>query len=186
METISLAGNIVKHGTAAVLRYAAISGIEDENAVPEIYMGGFIAGGIHDDLGLHARVEVLYTDLARQLGVTLTEAHRAAFGGHRADVAVYRAGQPVAIIEMKIHDDYARVGLVVSDRDKMQRLAELCDIECHVGIMVTDTISALHSERVRTLSEALGFNLELAGEPQVARKGWGWCIATGRLLSKVR
>ncbi len=102
---MKIAEAIVRHGTNAVLKYGAVAG---DNDMPEIFLGGFIACGIHNDLKMHARVERLYTVIALEHNVPRSLALTNEFGGLRADVAIYQEGLPKAVVELKKYDDYKR------------------------------------------------------------------------------
>jgi hypothetical protein len=52
---------IVKFGSEAVRRYRSVSGVHHNNELPEIFLGGFIAGRLHDEFNVHAHVERFYT-----------------------------------------------------------------------------------------------------------------------------
>jgi hypothetical protein len=116
--------SIVDHGSAAVKTYKRISGIEFDNRLPEVFLGGSIARGIHDDFKVHVRVECYFTEMARNLGQAVDLDLVSEMGGWRADVAVYERGKPTAIIELKIYDEARPAGLVLRDLTKVRALSK--------------------------------------------------------------
>lgn len=183
LESIELDKAIVKHGTAAVLRYRHISGILHDNQLPEIFLGGFIACGIHDELNVHAHVERFYPTIAMDRGLELSADLRTIFGGQKADVAVYQNGMPVAIVELKKFGDYRTPAGIIADRDKMSKLSRLCGVDAYLGVLITDVVSGIKcQERARMLGEALGQELDVIGEPQPSLDSrWSWCFASVKI-----
>ena len=49
-----------------------VAGLQHDNRIPETFLGGFIACGFYDKLGLHAHVEHPYTVIANKLGTPIT------------------------------------------------------------------------------------------------------------------
>jgi hypothetical protein len=180
---MDLSEAIVRYGTKAVLRYRAVAGLCQDNEIPEIFLGGFIACAIHDELKANAHVERFYTVIARELGAKRdTEELMKAFGGNRADIVIYQERRrPVAIIELKVFDERIGLSAVVADRDKMRKLSCLCDVECYLGVLVTDISGALYTERVRALETALEHKFDSIGaEESSINDAWHWCFASGR------
>ncbi len=174
---------IVKHGTAAVIKYRDVSGNLHDNQLPEIFLGGAIACGIHDELGVHAHVEKPYLMVAKDLEVGISAEMISNFGGQRADIAVYQNQRPTAIIELKKFDDFKSPALLTADRDKMLKLSRLCNIEAYLGVLITDTVlGATCHEQACKLGEALGQELRVIGKPQLSSGGgWHWCFASTRV-----
>ena len=77
-------------------------GIVMLQGIPEIFLGGFIACGIYDKLGLYAHVEHPYTVIANRLGIPITPDLLLSMEGYTADVAVYAATAPLAVVELKV------------------------------------------------------------------------------------
>ncbi len=63
---------IVKYGTEAVQLYSTIAGNVPENEMPEIFLGSYIASGIHKEQRLNAHVERSYTIIAKEIGILLS------------------------------------------------------------------------------------------------------------------
>ena len=173
---------IVKYGTEAVLRYRDVAGLSQDNEVPELYLGGFIAGGIYDTLNVHAHVERFYMTIARELKIAVDFATVDRIGGYWADVAVYQNSVPKAIIELKVFDDYKTPSEIVADRDKMSKLSALCPIETYLGILATDARNdQTYIDRIWRLEEGLGHVFDVKGSAQLAgHGGWKWCFVSAR------
>lgn len=172
---------IVDYGTKAVLRYRDVAALDDDNFIPEIFLGSFIANGLHDELGLNAHVERYYTVIANELGVAISAELTSMIGGYRADVAVYEGRKPKAIIELKLFGDGNHPASIVADSDKMAKLAAVCDIGSYIGVLVTDTARVTCIDRVRQVGEALGHEFISIGQPQLSKDGlWRWCFAAAK------
>jgi hypothetical protein len=180
---MDLSKAIVKHGTEAVRRYRTVAGLSQDNEMPEIFLGSYLACAIHDELKVNVHVERRYTVIALELGVTVDTGVVNKIGDYRADVAIYEKQRPVAIVELKVFDDYKRPALIVADRDKMRKLSGLCGIETYLGVFVTDdTSGALCTERVRALGKALDHEFDSVGDKLPSIDGrWDWLFACGRL-----
>ena len=174
---------IVEAGTDAVLRYGTVAGLQQDNRIPEIFLGGFIACGIYYKLGLHAHVEHPYTVIANKLGTPITPDLLLLMEGYKADVAVYADTTPMAVVELKVFDDGKRIASIAADRDKMRKLTERCRVEAYLGILITDVSSGQTcSQRIRLLSECLGSEFNRVGENQHSIDGaWEWCFASTRV-----
>jgi len=176
-----IAEAISKHGRQAVRRYRDVAGVRQDNELPEIFLGGMIACGIHDDLNLSAHVERLYTTIAKELGRTIDPKLINLFGGQRADVAVYEDERPIAIIELKKFDDWKSPAGIVADRDKVKFLAQECGISSYLGVLVTDVEKPTlmtYSQRRSLLEASLGQSFEVPGESEwTSDKRWEWCFA---------
>ena len=176
---------IVKYGTEAVLHYRVVAGLSHDDEVPEVYLGGIIAGGIHSEMNENARVERYYMAIARELGVAVDASVIERFGGNRADVAIYRKDVPVAIIELKVFADFQSASKIVADRDKMRKFTDLCPMETYLGVLVTDAQNGQTcADRVRTLEGALGHKFDVIGGAQPSVGGdWHWCFVSVRTNS---
>src|SRR5271166_5949271 len=124
---MALSEAIVTYGTCAVVQYRHIAGISQDNEMPELFLGGIIARGVHEELGLHAHIERSYMTIARELQINNGDLERE-FGGWRADVAIYDKQQPKAIIELKVVDERNKPDCIVVDRDKVRKFISIIDI----------------------------------------------------------
>lgn len=183
MERVDLSQAIVKYGTEAVLRYRSVSGIKQDSSLPEIFLGSFIACGIYDELKLHARTEVLYTDIASEHGVELSADLVRVIGGYRADIAVYQEDLPMAVVELKIFNDGKSASSVLADRDKVAKLSKLCRVDTYLGALVTDIESGvLCTTRAQKLGKVLEQKSQVVGASQPSRDGtWKWCFVSGQM-----
>jgi hypothetical protein len=184
---MQIAKAISKYGNEAVLRYCDVAGIPEDSQLPEIFLGGTIACGIYDESKLcaHAHVERLYTKILEELGKERDSRLINLFGGQRADVAVYRAGRPIAIIELKKFDDWKSPAGIVSDRDKVRILAQECGISSYIGVLITDVEKPMVrtcADRRSLLEQNLQQKFDVPGETTWSRNGkWQWCFASLRV-----
>jgi hypothetical protein len=157
-----------------------MAGLSYDNEVPEIYLGGFIANGLHRDKYDKIHVEKYYISIAKDLNIPIDDALIKTFGGQRADIAVYRNDMPPAIVELKIFDEAQNASKIVADRDKMKRFADLKPIEGYLGILVTDAKNGQRcAERIETLERALGQKFDEVGKMQRSvDEKWDWCFAS--------
>ena len=179
---MTIASSIVKHGTEAVLEYRRMTGTEQDNRVPEVFLGGWIAHGIHRGLGCQAHVERYYTTIATELGKQGSAELIESLGGWRADVALYEGGCPKAIIEIKKYDEGGNDALIRHDLAKMRSLAAETTLQVYLAVLVTDTTRRKGSDRVKVLGETLGGAFDELGPLQVANEGrasWSWLFACG-------
>jgi hypothetical protein len=173
---------IVRYGEEAVFRYRTLAGLDQDNEIPEIFLGGNIACGMHYALNVHAHVEHLYTRILKERGVEVSVDLKRRFGGLLADVAAYENGRPKAIVELKKFDDGKSTDMIVRDRDKMRELSLECGIESYLGVLVTDIKSgATCVDRARELGKCLEHEFDKVGDTQRSKKGWEWCFVSGRI-----
>lgn len=171
---------IVRHGTEGVRAYREISGIGQDNRLPEIFIGSWIARGLHEDFRVKARVECHFTEMAKDLGQEVGLDLVNVMGGWRADVAVYEGEKPTAVIELKIHDEGGRNGLVLRDLHKMQELCKRTGMESYLGVLITDTSSEVCKTRADALARMLQQPYDELGLPIRAGGGnadWSWQFA---------
>jgi len=176
---------IIRYGEEAVFRYRTIANLDQDNAIPEIFLGGFIACGMHYALDVHAHVEHLYTKILKELGVEVGADLQKRFRGLLADVAVYHDGRPKAIVELKKFDDGKNTQNIIDDRDKMRELSRECGIEAYLGVLITDVESGTITtctDRAYQLGDRLEHEFDIVGDKQRSRNGaWEWCFASGRI-----
>ena len=179
---MDIIGSIISHGTEAVLEYRRMNGVESDERVPEVFLGGRIALGVHRDTGLNAHVERRYTTIATELGRQHDAELVNALGGMRADVALYEGRTPRAVVEIKKYAEGGSDPLVRRDLDKLRSLAQDTPIEVFVAVLVTDTVHHRAEERAARLGELLGGRFDALGPSQVADGGvasWSWMFVCG-------
>lgn len=182
-ENADYSQSIANYGAAAVKKYRDISGIRNDNEIPEIFLGGQIAIGLHDEFGLKCHVERRYDLILRELGFPITQSVIDTFGSQRADAALYRDGKPFAIIELKICDERDRYGDKLGrDLRKMRKLANKAGIEIYLGTLMTDVCKAECAERRATIEEKLEgcFSAHSSLEPAGYGADWKWQFLAGR------
>ncbi|NHN91067.1 hypothetical protein [Acetobacter sicerae] len=168
--------SIVRHGVEAVKVYRSISGIPRDNEMPEIFLGGQIAIGLNRDLGLQAHVERPYLRIMNELGLTINDQIIEDMGGLRADIALYREEQPLAIIELKICDERdRRGGKLLADLEKMKLLSRQTGISTYLGVFLTDTANATCKDRRAVLETVLEQKFEQASNLESAGNNAEWC-----------
>lgn len=167
---------IVEFGTEAALRYRTIAETRHDNELPESFLRCFVALRLHEEFGRPVHVERLYTAMALDLGMPVTEDLVTVLGGSRADVAVYENGRPSAIAELKIFDAASPLPSVGVELDKARILARFAELRIFVGVMICPIIVSLEA-RIERLHDAFGGNMYV-GERQHSRDGqWQWCFA---------
>jgi hypothetical protein len=176
---MNLANSIVEFGTQAVLRYREISSIAQDNELPEVFLGSFIAGLMHDRFKVPSHVEYPYLLLARNMGKQIDQADLInKFGGLRADVALFPAGEPPEIIEFKIVDEATSYSSVLADRDKMLKLAEFGPMRAYCGVLMCETSKAQGdlASRVTALQKAIGSESQIGATQLASNRDWSWCF----------
>ncbi|MBF0851038.1 hypothetical protein HKD27_08915 [Gluconobacter sp. R75690] len=171
-------------GTKAVKAYREMSGIRHDNEIPEIFLGGQIALGLHTQCGIHVHVERRYLDILQELGGSVGREEIDDLGGLRADVAIYRDKTPIAIIELKICDEGDRRGAkVLADLEKMNLLTKRCALDTYIGILLTDLSNDVRcADRRPELERLLGepFSEEGPLEPASQGADWNWQFLSGK------
>lgn len=174
--------NIAMRGTEAVSAYRKISGIKNDNELPEVFLGGWIARSLYDDFNVNARVECYFTQIASDLGKNVDSDLKRIMGSWRADVAVYEKGIPTSIIEIKIYDEGCCAKSVLSDLKKMRELSKITDIETYLAVLITSTTNNTCENRAKSLSKILGHDFDYIDSPTIAEEGaadWSWQFACG-------
>jgi hypothetical protein len=179
---MDIIGSIVRHGTEAVLEYRRMNGIETDERVPEVFLGGQIALGVHRETGLNAHVERYYTTIATELGRQRDVELVNSLGGWRADVALYDGRTPKGVVEIKKYAEGGGDPLVRRDLEKLRSLARNTPLDVFVAVLVTDTVRHRAEERVTRLGELLGGRFDVLSPSQVANEGaadWSWMFVCG-------
>jgi hypothetical protein len=91
---------IVEFGTDAANLYQSMSR-ENADAMPEVFLGNFIAQRLFERLTCPVHIEHLYEEMAKQLGISATAELNGEIGGQRAHVAIYQGQVPSHIVELK-------------------------------------------------------------------------------------
>jgi hypothetical protein len=167
---------VVEFSTEAALRYRAMSASTLDNELPESFLRSHVASRLHDRLACPIHVDRLYAAMAVDIGARVTAEMVTAFGGERADIAIYRDGRPAAVVALKIFDEVAPLPSVGTKLDKARLLARLAPVQVLLGVMVCPIVLPIEA-RIERLHDAVGGNLYV-GERQPSRDGrWQWCFA---------
>ena len=167
---------VVEFSTEATLRYRARAATTLDNEVPESFLRSHVASRLHDRLACPIHVDRLYAAMAVDLGVPVTAELVTAFGGQRADIAIYRDDRPTAVIELKIFDEVAPLPSVGTKLHKAKLLARFAPLQVLLGVMICPNVVSVEA-RIERLHDAVGGNLYV-GERQPSRDGrWQWCFA---------
>ncbi|MFT8803559.1 MAG: hypothetical protein ABF812_16505 [Gluconobacter cerinus] len=182
-ENADYSQTIANYGAAAVKKYRDISGIRNDNEIPEIFLGGQIAIGLHEEFRLQCHVERPYLTILKELGGRIDDEVISSMGGLRSDVALYREGRPFALVELKICDERdARGGKVLADLEKMRRLSVRTQIDTYLGILLTD-IDGEECKGRRNKIELL-LKTPFTAESQLVQAShganWKWQFLAGR------
>jgi hypothetical protein len=168
--------SVVEFATEAALRYRAIAALRHDNQVPESFLRSHVASRLHDRLDCAIHVDRLYAAMAIELGGTVTADLVTALGGHRADIAIYRADRPFAVVELTVFDEVAPLPVIGVKLDKAKILARVAPLQIFVGAMICPIVVSLEA-RIERLHDAVGGNM-FVGERQSSRDGrWQWCFA---------
>jgi hypothetical protein len=184
MESPDVMNSIVEFGTDAVLRYRKISQ-EPDNEVPEYFLGSFIALGLYERFQCGVHLEHLYTDVATSVGVPRSSELTNKIGGQRADVALYKDGFPIAIIELKLLDERHPLVNIEADALKVRKLGEMCKVPGYIGVLICETTAPLE-EQAQRLETALQRKVH-RGATQSSRDGkWRWCFGCSLVSDNLR
>ncbi len=171
---------ISRHGTEAVQAYRTMSGIEHDNELPEAFLGSWIALELHREFQVNAHIECSFTGMARRLGQPNGPDLTDAMGGQRGDIAIFEAGKPTAVIEIKIHDEGGQERRVQHDLARLRELARRTDIATYLGVLITDRAGSKLAGHRKRLEAVLGRPADVQGTPVRAGGGnsnWEWCFA---------
>ena len=171
---------VVEFGTEAVLRYRTVAEPRHDNELPESFLRSFVALRLHDRFGYRVHVERLYTAMALDLGIPLTPDLVTVLGGFRADVAVYEAGRPFAVVALKIFDSASALPAIGPELDRAQILARLGKLRLFVGVMICPMVVSLEA-RIERLHDAFGGNMYVGERQQSRDRQWQWCFACASL-----
>lgn len=175
---------IIEFGTEGVRRYREISQAKHDNELPEVFLGGFIASRLYDRFHCQAHVERYYRVIARELGIELNNDLLTELGGLRADIAIYRDGLPLPIIELKIFDERRQAASIADDLRKAEKLASRGNLRAYVGVMICETANPASGSleiRTRKIHEATARKV-YTGEPCRSVDGkWNWCFGCAEL-----
>jgi hypothetical protein len=167
---------VVEFATEAALRYRAISGTSLDNEVPVSFLRSHVASRLHDRLACPVHVDRLYATMAVEIGARITADLITAFGGARADIAIYRDERPAAVVELKVFDEVAPLPSVGTKLDKARLLARFAPLQVLLGVMICPIVLPIEA-RIERLHDAVGGNLYV-GERQPSGDGrWQWCFA---------
>jgi hypothetical protein len=100
LTTEDIQSPIVEFGIDAANLYQSMPR-ENAEAMPEVFLGGFIAPRLFERLTCPVHIERLYEEMAKQLGISATAELNREIGGQRADVAIYQGQVPSHIVEFK-------------------------------------------------------------------------------------
>jgi hypothetical protein len=171
---------LVDFGSEAVLRYRTISRQQD-NEVPEVFLGGFIAPHLHDQFDCPVHIEHNYLCVASNLEVAITPDLVKKVGYFRADIAMYPDGLPPVIIELKVFDEGCQPSSVLGDLLKIKKLSDICTVKGYIGVLICATTTVPLEERVRKLEETLARRMHRADPQQSADGNWRWCYGCASL-----
>jgi hypothetical protein len=93
--------------------------------------------------------------------------------GLSGDVGVVRVGHDPAVLEVKRFSEGRSLDEVVADRDKLQRLHVVANIDGYVGVHVCQDRGKNVRETIKELEIKLGFPVSV-GEIQTSKDGSGW------------
>jgi len=172
---MEIARAVVEFGTEAVLRYRTISGRQD-NELPEVFMGGFIASRLYDRFHCAVHIEHSFLAVASSQGIRISEDMIRRIGSLRGDVAVYQDPARPAIVELKVFDECCQPSFVLSDLEKIESLGGLCSVRGYVGVLICETQNVGLEQRIDRLQKSLGRAVHLGEVQWSLHRGWKWCF----------
>jgi hypothetical protein len=171
---------LLNAGLDAVKTYTDSAGIDREDDIPEKALSAHIALHLHQILGLHARIETLYTDIVTHLGMSPKTSALKKIEGRTTDIALYQRKTPVAIIEIKIFSDAKDP---VDKFEEDLRKGDPVELSRHVPIHVVAMICETQTRDMKMQKQRIEAIIRrpIAYSPcQKSRSGepWFWCIAS--------
>jgi hypothetical protein len=178
---------VLSAGVWAVLSYRSMSGIDQDNEVPERFLSSMMGVYLHQVLGQKVRVERKYQDIATDLGLSPAVEDMTKIHNLFADIAVYVNSKPRWIVEIKkfaetnteasVHDDLHK-----GDPVNLRRM-----MECYAGVLICETAHQALTERQARIERVTGVSMTYS-LPQIARKGepaeWKWCFGCGLIRTE--
>ncbi len=171
-------------GTEAILRYRTITGGHPDNQVPPSFIRSFIAGRLHERLGLHVHVDRPFTTIALELGMPLDKELADYLGGLRADVAVYERGRPSRLVHLEVFDSASHLPPGSAAMDRADFLARSGQLQAVIAVMVCPFFVSLEG-RIERLHELFGGDMYVDERQPSWDDRWSWCFACAA-LGKVR
>lgn len=177
----NLSSAICEAGERAVKEYRIISGLDDEAAIPEIFLTALMAKHLHGALTMYARVEKKYSDLAEEI---------ACLGGPRrqgqkstrkkADIALYKNSTLSAIIEVKAARDGTDLDTLRQDLKKVKDLSKSV-VPAYGAYFICQTGSTIE-KNIERVEKAVG-KLSQKTKPIESATGkiWSWCFGCIRV-----
>ena len=167
---------IAEFGAEGVLRYREISKSENDNELPEVFLGSFIAPRLYDRFQSPVKVETHYSVLAKESGHDLTEWLLIELGRLRADITVFPPDSPAIIVELKIFDEGTQLSSIANDLSKMAKLTKSGKLLGYVGIMICETATQSLDSRVGILEQKLQTTIYRGMTRQSMGSNWKWCF----------
>ena len=168
-------------GERAVKEYRKITGLNDEAAIPEIFLTALMAKHLHHALKMHARVEQRYSELAKDIA-SLGGPRRPQqkFTGKKADIALYKNSRLSAIIEVKAARDGTDLETLRQDLEKVKDLSHR-DIPAYGAYFICQTAPTGLSEQIQKIERLVGKLTSITLPIKSATgKSWSWCIGCVR------
>ncbi|HXA23847.1 MAG TPA: hypothetical protein VNW90_16280 [Acetobacteraceae bacterium] len=168
---------IIRYGTAAVLEYGKMSGIEAENVIPEKCLVVFMASRLIDELRWCAKREVSNTVMLKELGHQGDPDLIGDLGGYHTDIAIYDGVTPKAIIEVKKVLSKSDIGCVKRDMEKLQKFTKRVSVPSYLGLLISDNYPTLIDRQLELLKEALDHEVltDAGARHKDYRTGqWSW------------
>lgn len=165
---------VVDFGTQAVLSYREICLTTQDDQIPELFFGRFIAPRLERRLACPVSFEHQYETLAKRLGVPKTSELTREFGELRADLLVDQ--EPPAVIEFKIFREGTNVKSILSDQSRIEKLARLCNIRGFLGVMICQTTRIKLQFRVQKIEELVRRKVHPGPAQHSVNGEWEWCF----------
>jgi hypothetical protein len=175
---MDLVQSLLEAGSKGLRHYLDCAGKNREDAVPERGLCARIAIQLHETLELEAPIEEPYSDLIGKLGIPMDAPLNVLVEGLKADIAAYRKGVPLAVIEVKVFTDTRDK---IGDFARDLRKGDLFKLGDHVPILglalICETRRRLTAQ-IERIGKSMGMSL-ICSAPTQTRSGedWSWCFA---------
>ena len=179
---MEIEAHILAAGTEAVIAYRDMSGCRQDNEAPEMFISSLMAIKLHEALGLLAKAEHQYTQIAEDLlGQELKRDRCGKITGFRADIALYNNVRPMSLIEVKKFAEGMNVQEIDTDLHKGDPVLPLSKL-VYAAVMVCETENGDDlGVRKEALEGITGSHWQYSN-PVTSRDGaWRWCFCCGRI-----
>ncbi|MCL5669743.1 MAG: hypothetical protein M1423_00340 [Acidobacteria bacterium] len=172
---------IFNAGLVAVDNYRECYGPDfREDGVSERSLSAMMALQLHES-GFNAPPEALYTQIVDHLHMPIDEAARTRIRQLRADIALYKDGQPKAVIELKIISDGDRLAEFARDLFKGDPVFLSERLPVYAVALICETKNRTLDQQKAWVDVSVGQPLSYSRTMLTSTgEGWKWCFGCAR------